>query len=131
MADDPTPVFQIQRIYLKDLSLEIPHAPQIFLEQTQPTVEVALDTANEARGLTVPTGAVVEIEGKKGVFVPATSASKTDGSQSFAFRPVKLGRESNNRLEIASGLAEGETVVSKNAFILKSELILQNETEEE
>ncbi len=48
MADDPTPVFQIQRIYLKDLSLEIPHAPQIFLEQTQPTVEVALDTANEA-----------------------------------------------------------------------------------
>ncbi len=47
MADDQTPVFQIQRIYLKDLSLEIPHAPQIFLEQTQPTVEVSLDTANE------------------------------------------------------------------------------------
>ena len=44
MADDNNPVFQIQRIYLKDLSLEIPHAPQIFLEQTQPTVEVALDT---------------------------------------------------------------------------------------
>jgi preprotein translocase subunit SecB len=48
MADDPTPVFQIQRIYLKDLSLEIPHAPHIFLEQTQPTVEVSLDTANDA-----------------------------------------------------------------------------------
>lgn len=47
MAEDNTPVFQIQRIYLKDLSLEIPHAPQIFLEQTQPTVEVALDTGSE------------------------------------------------------------------------------------
>lgn len=37
------PVFAIQRMYLKDLSLEIPNAPQIFLEQTQPTVEVQLD----------------------------------------------------------------------------------------
>ena len=44
MAEDNTPVFQIQRMYLKDLSLEIPHAPQIFLETAQPTVEVSLDT---------------------------------------------------------------------------------------
>lgn len=44
MAQDVTPVFQIQRMYLKDLSLEIPHAPQIFLEQAQPTVEVSIDT---------------------------------------------------------------------------------------
>jgi len=44
MADD-TPVFQIQRMYLKDLSMEIPHAPQIFLEQSQPTVEVSIDSA--------------------------------------------------------------------------------------
>jgi multidrug efflux pump subunit AcrA (membrane-fusion protein) len=94
-------------------------------------VRIILDTANEAKGLTVPTGALVEIEGKKGVFVPDTKTPKTDGSQTFAFRAVKLGRESGNRQEIASGLAEGETVVSKNAFILKSELILQNETEEE
>jgi preprotein translocase subunit SecB len=47
MAEDTTPVFQIQRMYLKDLSLEIPHAPQIFLEQGQPTVEVSIDTAGE------------------------------------------------------------------------------------
>jgi preprotein translocase subunit SecB len=44
MAEDNAPVFQIQRMYLKDLSLEIPHAPQIFLEQAQPTVEVSIDT---------------------------------------------------------------------------------------
>ncbi|MDO5102950.1 MAG: protein-export chaperone SecB [Lautropia sp.] len=47
MAEDNNPVFQIQRMYLKDLSLEIPHAPHIFLEQTPPTVEVAIDTAQE------------------------------------------------------------------------------------
>ena len=37
------PVFAIQRMYLKDMSLEIPHAPQIFLESQQPQVEVQLD----------------------------------------------------------------------------------------
>lgn len=47
MAEDNNPVFQIQRMYLKDLSLEIPHAPHIFLEQNSPTVEVAIDTAQE------------------------------------------------------------------------------------
>lgn len=49
MADEANknPVFQIQRVYLKDMSLEIPHAPQIFLEQAQPTVEISLDTSSQ------------------------------------------------------------------------------------
>jgi preprotein translocase subunit SecB len=43
MADDnQNPVFQIQRIYLKDLSLEQPNSPQILLEQGQPQVEINL-----------------------------------------------------------------------------------------
>ncbi|MDY0743221.1 protein-export chaperone SecB [Paucibacter sp. R3-3] len=43
MADENnTPVFQIQRMYLKDLSLEQPNAPQILLEQTQPKVDINL-----------------------------------------------------------------------------------------
>jgi len=43
MADDnQNPVFQIQRIYLKDLSLEQPNSPQILLEQAQPQVEISL-----------------------------------------------------------------------------------------
>jgi preprotein translocase subunit SecB len=37
------PVFQIQRVYLKDLSLEQPNSPAIFLEQEAPNIEVALD----------------------------------------------------------------------------------------
>jgi preprotein translocase subunit SecB len=40
------PVFQLQRIYLKDASLELPHAPQIFLEQTAPQVDVQLEVSN-------------------------------------------------------------------------------------
>jgi preprotein translocase subunit SecB len=48
MADEtPTPVFQIQRIYLKDLSLEQPNSPQILLEQAQPQVEIGLGVGAE------------------------------------------------------------------------------------
>lgn len=36
------PVFSIEKIYAKDLSLEIPHAPQAFLERETPEIEVQL-----------------------------------------------------------------------------------------
>ena len=35
-------VFQIQRVYLKDLSLEQPNSPAILLEQEQPAVDIQL-----------------------------------------------------------------------------------------
>lgn len=41
------PSFTIQRVYLKDLSVEIPHAPRIFLETQQPSVEVQMDVGSE------------------------------------------------------------------------------------
>ena len=46
-ASDSNPVFQIQRIYLKDLSLEQPNSPQILLEQGQPAVEINLTLGAE------------------------------------------------------------------------------------
>jgi preprotein translocase subunit SecB len=36
------PVFSIEKIYVKDLSLEIPNAPQAFLERETPTVDIQL-----------------------------------------------------------------------------------------
>ncbi|MFO1326954.1 MAG: protein-export chaperone SecB [Rubrivivax sp.] len=48
MADDATPVFQIQRMYLKDLSLEQPNSPQILLEQQQPQVDIQLGVGAES-----------------------------------------------------------------------------------
>lgn len=47
MADDANPVFQIQRMYLKDLSLEQPNSPQILLEQQQPQVDINLGVGAE------------------------------------------------------------------------------------
>ena len=40
---DNNPSFQIQRIYLKDISLEQPNAPQILLNQGEPKLEVQVD----------------------------------------------------------------------------------------
>ena len=48
MADTQAdPVFQIQRIYLKELSLEQPNSPAILLEQAQPQVDIQLAVGSE------------------------------------------------------------------------------------
>ncbi|MBS1197224.1 MAG: secB [Proteobacteria bacterium] len=44
------PVFSIEKIYVKDLSVEVPNAPQIFLEQEPPQVEVQLNNATSTLG---------------------------------------------------------------------------------
>ena len=51
MSDEnQQPIFNIQRIYLKDMSLEQPNSPAIFLEQEGPGIEVSIDIANETLG---------------------------------------------------------------------------------
>src|SRR4051812_10274116 len=42
MADNTDPVFHIQRVYMKEASLEQPNSPAILLEQEQPTVDIQL-----------------------------------------------------------------------------------------
>jgi preprotein translocase subunit SecB len=42
MAENNDPVFQIQRVYLKEASLEQPNSPAILLEQEQPAVDIQL-----------------------------------------------------------------------------------------
>lgn len=49
MSEQEQPVFAIEKVYLKDLSLEIPHSPQIFLDRDAPQVEVNIH--NEAKPL--------------------------------------------------------------------------------
>ncbi|MDS1139289.1 protein-export chaperone SecB [Pusillimonas sp. SM2304] len=47
------PSFSLQRTYVKDLSLEMPNAPQIFLEQEGPTVEVSINVGGQRLAETV------------------------------------------------------------------------------
>jgi preprotein translocase subunit SecB len=41
-AQSNQPVFSIEKVYVKDLSLEIPNAPAIFLERDAPQVDIQL-----------------------------------------------------------------------------------------
>ncbi|MFZ6798917.1 protein-export chaperone SecB [Undibacterium sp. Di24W] len=73
------PIFQIQRVYLKDLSLEQPNSPAIFLEQEAPSVEVTLDVAAEplAEGIvesTVTVTVTAKIKDKVAFLVEAKQA---------------------------------------------------------
>ena len=47
---DEQPVFSIEKIYVKDLSIEVPNAPQVFLERETPSIEVQIQSAAQAVG---------------------------------------------------------------------------------
>lgn len=49
MGEQAQPSFSIEKVYLKDASLEIPNAPQIFLENEGPQVEINIH--NQAAAL--------------------------------------------------------------------------------
>ena len=49
---EEAPQFAVQRIYLKDASLEMPNAPEIFLAPEAPQVDIQLDVSEH--GLAQP-----------------------------------------------------------------------------
>jgi preprotein translocase subunit SecB len=81
MADDnQNPVFQIQRVYLKDLSLEQPNSPQILIEQGQPQVDINLSI-----------GAASVSEGIFEVLVTATVTTKVNDKVLFLVEAKQAG----------------------------------------
>ena len=51
-AADNQPVFTIEKIYLKDASVEVPNAPEIYLQREQPRpirIEIAADPSAFSR----------------------------------------------------------------------------------
>jgi preprotein translocase subunit SecB len=45
-SQNAEPFFGIQRVYLQDVSFEMPKAPQIFLEQAGPNIDVNLEVSS-------------------------------------------------------------------------------------
>jgi preprotein translocase subunit SecB len=80
MADEATPVFQIQRMYLKDLSLEQPNSPGILLEQAQPQVDINLGM--QAEGV---------VDGVYEVSVTATVTTKVKDKVLFLVEAKQAG----------------------------------------
>ena len=79
MAEDQAPVFQIQRVYLKDMSLEQPNSPAILTSTEQPSVDIQLGVGMEqvADGIvevTVTATVTTKIEDKTVFLVEAKQA---------------------------------------------------------
>lgn len=71
-------------------------------------------SGEESAAVVVPRTALQEVEGKTAVFI-----QDEDG---FEPRPVKLGRQGKDTVEIIAGLKSGERYVSKNGFAVKAEM---------
>ena len=67
---DQQPVFSIEKIYVKDLSLEVPNAPQVFMSNDAPQLEVQLSQAVQSMD-----GALFEVT--LNVTVTAKAGDKT------------------------------------------------------
>jgi cobalt-zinc-cadmium efflux system membrane fusion protein len=81
---------------------------------------LVLARAEEGTGtsptLAVPSAAIQQVEGKDVVFVKVQP-------RTYRMRPVALGERGAGYVEVRSGLAEGEPVVTEGSFVLKSEAL--------
>ncbi len=71
---------------------------------------------DSGQALTVPAEAVLEDEGRAFVFVPTVPPY-------FVRRPVMIGSSWDDWVEITQGLTDGDIVVSRGAFTLKSDVL--------
>ncbi|HSB48377.1 MAG TPA: protein-export chaperone SecB [Burkholderiales bacterium] len=74
------PIFNIERIYLKDLSLEIPNAPQVYAEREPPKIDINLH--NEVRPLEA---------GNYEVVLTATVTAKVKDKTAFLVEVAQAG----------------------------------------
>ena len=72
---------------------------------------VKLTVDRRPNALTVPRGAIADIEGKRGVFMMENQVAK--------FHEVKTGLQDNERVEILEGLTEGQRVVTVGTLALR------------
>ena len=99
MADNLEPVFLIQRVYLKDLSLEQPNSPAILLSQDPPAVDIQIGLGNEQIG-----------EGVFEITVTATVTAKINEQTMFLVEAKQAGifeirNMPDGQLEPISGIA--------------------------
>jgi len=50
MSELQQPVFNIEKLYVKDLSVEVPNAPAVFMEREAPQIDVNMSTESHALG---------------------------------------------------------------------------------
>ena len=92
------------------IEIEIPNPGFRLKPGMYARVTVTTDERKDA--LVVPTNAVVDTGGRRGVFLAAEN-------NTVSFRPVTVGVEENTQIEIVDGLSEGDRVVTTGAAGLR------------
>ena len=92
------------------IEVEIPNPGFRLKPGMYARVTVTTDERKDA--LVVPTNAVVDYTGRRGVFVAS-------GDSTVSFRPVRIGIEESEHIEILEGVAEGDRVVTTGAGALR------------
>jgi RND family efflux transporter MFP subunit len=72
---------------------------------------VSLTVDRQPDALTVPRNSIVDLEGKRGVYVIDQQVAR--------FRPVKTGLQDADRVQVLDGLDEGQRVVTTGALAIK------------
>lgn len=102
------PVFDPQT-RTAEMEIEVPNPTARLKPGMYSRVTLTVDTRENA--LVVPRNAVVDINGRRGVFVPQENRA--------SFRPVETGLQDEHRVEITSGLNDGTRVVTTGALALR------------
>jgi cobalt-zinc-cadmium efflux system membrane fusion protein len=84
--------------------------------------DLKIPVGANTKAMMIPEESVIKEAGQEYVFVQTSDSTTPNGGQAFDKRIVITGISVDNRLEIKEGLREGEKVVSKGVFYLKSEL---------
>ena len=119
------PVFDPQT-RTAEMEIEVPNRGYRLKPGMYSRVELTVESRQNA--LTVPRNAVVEFEGKTGVFVasqaPAQQASNPPAKPEAAtltakFQPVQTGIRDGEQVEVMAGIADGARVITTGATALK------------
>ena len=93
-----------------EIEIEIPNAKFRLKPGMYSRVNLTIEERQNA--LVVPRNALVDIEGKHGVFVPGEGSTAK-------FQPVEIGLQDEARVEVKSGIAEGATIITTGASALR------------
>ncbi len=99
MAEEQAPQFSIQRIYLKDLSLEAPSSPQSFTQEWKPEINLEMNTQSQELG-----------EDVYEVVLTLTVTAKNESETAFLIEVQQAG------IFVVSGMEEAEKHHALGAF---------------
>lgn len=86
--------------------------------------EMKISLSSDVKGILVPSESIVKEGSESYIFI-----AKNDST--FDKRNIQLGMQINDMIEVIKGIAEGEKIVTKGSFFLKSEMMKESLAEEE